>query len=106
MHLTTHDLLVPNDAAQHFPSRSTRSAGPESLQRAVRHLCAANILILGAVIGAVVLAVTVIFELAATHPQGGAWRGFLPDYRGLDRAGPVVLLAGRLRPRLIRSQWR
>jgi MFS family permease len=102
MHLTTHDLLVPNDAAQHFPE-PVNTVGWAEVCKGLYGILCGYLLILGSVIGAVVLAVTVIFQLAAKRPQGGAGGVFSLIIVGLIVL-ILLLLAGY--GLIIRSQWR
>ena len=102
MHLTTHDLLVPNDAAQHFPE-PVNTVGWAEVCKGLYGILCGYLLILGSVIGAVVLAVTVIFQLAAARPQGGAGGVFSMIIVGCIVL-VLLLLAGY--GLIIRSQWR
>jgi len=102
MHLSTHDLLIPNDAAQHFPE-PVNTAGWSEVCKGLYGILCGYLLIFGSMIGAVVLAVTVISQLAAAHPHDGASGVF-----SVLVVGAIVLvlllLAGY--GLIIRNQWR
>jgi hypothetical protein len=102
MHLIAQDLLVPNDAAQNF-LEPVNTAGWSEVCKGLYGILCGYLLIFGSMIGAVVLAVTVIAQLAAARSPNGASGVF-----SLVVIGAIVLvlllLAGY--GLIIRNQWR
>jgi MFS family permease len=102
MYLSTRDLVVPVDAAQHH-IEPVNTAGWSEVCKGLYGVLFGYLLIVGAVIGAVVLAIMTIAQLAAARPGNGAGGVF-----SLLVVGAIVLtllvLAGY--GLIIRSQWR
>ncbi len=102
MHLNTHDLLLPNDAAQHFPE-PVNTVGWREVCKGLYGILCGYLVIFGSLIGAAALLVLVIVQAAAEHPHDGKG-GIL----SLLIVGAIVLvlliLAGY--GVIIRSQWR
>ena len=102
MHLATHELLVPNDAAQHFPE-PVNTAGWSEVCKGLYGILCGYLLIFGSVIGAVVLAGVVIAQLAAAKNHSGADGVFSMIIVGVIVLSLLVLGGYGL---IIRNQWR
>jgi hypothetical protein len=101
MHLTTHDLLVPVDAAQHHVE-PVSAAGWSEVSKGLYGILAGYVVIFGSVIVAVILAVAAVTRLVMAGPREGAGSFF-----SLLVVGLIVLVLSSLAGYgiIVRSQW-
>jgi|GEM_PF-2830314 hypothetical protein len=102
MHLTTHDLLVPVDAAQHHVE-PVNTAGWSEVCKGLYGILAGYVLIFGSVIVAAILVVVSVSQLVLARTHDGAGGSFALFLVGGIVLGLLVLAGYGL---IIRSQWR
>jgi hypothetical protein len=101
MHLTTHDLLVPVDAAKHHVE-PVNTAGWSEVSKGLYGILAGHLLIFGSVIIGVVLAVAAVAQPVAAGPNKGAGGFFSIIIVGAIVFGLLIAAGYGI---IVRSQW-